>query len=113
MFEYFKLLVKPGSGNSSKSFALVISSVIGAIIALSVAFAIIYDVLIDGIINTNLDDLGWFLICVGVYSFGSGAGKVITDTVSFRSKKASPEPEQLNKEEKQTVTGIDPEDLFR
>lgn len=89
MFAYLKSLIQTNTGHSSKSFALVISAIVGGLLAACVGFCIIYDVVIDGIVDTNLDELGWFLLCIGVYSFGSGAGKVITDTFSKKeSKKA-------------------------
>lgn len=89
MFSYLKSLVQTNSGHSSKSFALVVSAIIGGLIALSVGFCIIYDVCLDGTVDTNLTDLGWFLICTGVYSFSTGSGKVVTDV--FNKKKPGEE----------------------
>ena len=89
MFGYFKSLVQPHSGNSSKSFALLLSSIMGAVLVLCIGFILIYDVAVDGIIDTILTDLGWFLLSVGAYSLGSGAGKIATDFVSKRKEEES------------------------
>lgn len=85
-FEYLKLLIKPNSGNSSKSFGLVISAIVGGFAGLCVCFVLLYDVIVDGIIDTNLEDLGWFLICSAAYMFGGGLNKSLTDTFGDKKK---------------------------
>ena len=85
---YFKSLAVPGSGNSSKAFALLLSAIVGALMGLCICFVLIFDVVIDGQVNTDLNELGWFLLCTGAYSFGAGAGKIITDSLGFKTKTA-------------------------
>lgn len=88
IFGYLKSLAVPGSGNSSKAFALLLSAIIGALMGLCICFILIFDVLDNGQVDTNLNDLGWFLLCTGAYSFGAGAGKIITDSLGTKTKKA-------------------------
>lgn len=79
MFKYFKSLVKTNTGNSSKSFGLVISAIVGAIMGLVVSLCLVWDVAVDGKIDTNLGDLGIFVLCIGAYTFGSGANKMLSE----------------------------------
>lgn len=48
MTSYFRSLVKSGTLDSSKSFALLLSVIIGAIIGLVVCFCLIWDVVTKG-----------------------------------------------------------------
>jgi hypothetical protein len=95
MKNYFKSLATPNSGNSSKAFALILSSIIGALMGICVCIVLLYDGLSDGVINTDLDKLGWFLLCTGAYSFGAGAGKIITDSMERRTKNQSEDSSSL------------------
>lgn len=79
MFKFIKSLVRNNTGNSSKSFGLVISAIVGAFMGLAVTICLIWDVSIDGMVNTNLGDLGIFVLCVGAYTFGSGANKMLSE----------------------------------
>ncbi len=79
MFKFIKSLVRNNTGNSSKSFGLVISAIVGALMGLAVTICLIWDVSIDGVVNTNLGDLGIFVLCVGAYTFGSGANKMLSE----------------------------------
>jgi len=79
MKNYLKSLIKNGTGNSSKSFALVLSAVIGAILGLCICFILIFDVIMDGVVDTSLGDLGVFLMAVGVFMVGGGFSKTITE----------------------------------
>lgn len=88
MIKYLKSLIQPHSGNSSKSFALLISSIMGAILTLCVGFILIYDVVDDGTVDTSLTDLGWFLLSIGAYSLGSGAGKIVTDLSELKKEES-------------------------
>lgn len=76
MTEYFKSLIKSGTLDSSKSFALLLSVIIGAIIGLVVCFCLIWDVVTNGYIKTNLNELGVFLLCAGGFMVGGGINKV-------------------------------------
>jgi len=79
MFKYFKSLVQNNTGHSSKSFGLVISAIVGALMGIAVAICLIWDVSIDGKIDTDLSDLGVFVLCIGAYTFGSGANKMLSE----------------------------------
>ena len=79
MRKFFKLLVRNGSGESSKSFGLVVSAIMGAIMTLAVTFVLVWDVVSDGIIDTDLSKLGIFVLCIGCYTFGSGANKMLSE----------------------------------
>lgn len=79
MLSYFKSLVQNNTGHSSKSFGLVISALVGALMGIAVTVCLIWDVAVDGMINTNLGDLGVFVLCIGAYTFGSGANKMLSE----------------------------------
>jgi len=79
MWRLFKSLIRNSSGESSKSFGLVISALVGAIIGLSIAFILVWDIVVDGVIDTDLSKLGIFILCVGCYTFGSGANKMLSE----------------------------------
>jgi len=92
MIQYLKSLIKVGTGESSKAFSLVLSAIIGAIIGLCVCFVLIYDTLDDGYIKTDLNELGIFLLCTGVYMVGGSASKVISE--GFYHRKTKPKTEE-------------------
>ena len=79
MLSYFKSLVQNNTGHSSKSFGLVVSAIVGALMGIAVTICLIWDVAVDGMINTNLGDLGVFVLCIGAYTFGSGANKMLSE----------------------------------
>ena len=79
MFKYLKSVIQNNTGNSSKSFGLVVSALIGALMGIAVTICLIWDVAIDGVVNTDLSDLGIFVLCVGAYTFGSGANKMLSE----------------------------------
>ncbi len=79
MFKFLGSLVRNNTGNSSKSFGLVISAIVGALMGIAVTICLIWDVSVDGVVNTNLSDLGIFVLCVGAYTFGSGANKMLSE----------------------------------
>lgn len=75
---YLKSLIKSGSGDSSRSFALIISVLVGAFIGLIVAFVLVYDIITNGYIKTDMGELGTLLLCVGGYMVGGGINKVVS-----------------------------------
>ncbi len=81
IWKYLGSLVKSGTGNSSKSFGLVLSTIVGAFAALCVCFVLLWDVFSDGQVGTDLEGLGWFLLCDGVFMFGGGLNKTISETI--------------------------------
>ena len=90
MRKYLKSLIKSGTGDSSKSFALVLSAIVGALLGLCISFVLIYDVVVDGVISTDLGELGVFLMAVGVFMVGGGFSKTLTEKLW---KKDNPEEE--------------------
>lgn len=83
---YFKQLIQNNNGTSSKSFGLVVSAIIGALMGIAVTVCLIWDVAKDGMVNTDLGSLGTFVLCIGAYTFGSGANKMLSE-ISENSKK--------------------------
>ena len=77
--EYIKSLINADTRDSSKSFALIVSTVTGAIAGLTVCYCLIYDVMKNGYIKTDLESLGIFLLCVGGYMIGGGFNKAVYD----------------------------------
>lgn len=79
MTEYLKSLIKAGTLDSSKSFALVLSVLVGSCIGLSVCFCLLWDVCTNGYLKTDLDGLGVFLLCVGGFMAGGGVNKALSE----------------------------------
>ena len=77
--EYLKSLIKANSLDSSKSFALVLSSIVGALIGLCVCFCLIWDVCANGHLETDLDSLGLFMLCIGGFMACGGMNKAISE----------------------------------
>lgn len=76
---YLKKLGDADNSNSSKSFALIVSTITGGIIALVICFVLVFDVITNGSVKTDLADLGIFLLCVGGYIAGSGVTKAVSE----------------------------------
>ena len=79
MFNYLHRLIRNNTGESSKSFSLVLSAIISSLVGLCVCFVLLYDVIKDGMVSTNMSDMGVLLLCTGVYMMGGGASKVISE----------------------------------
>jgi len=86
---YFRKLGDVTDSNSSKSFALLVSTITGGILAVAICFILVFDVLTNGYVKTDLADLGIFLLCVGGYIAGSGVTKAISD----RHRSGGPPPD--------------------
>ena len=84
---FFKALVESNSGTSSKSFGLLLSSVIGGLIGLCVCFCLIWDITVDAKLDTDLDSLGIFLLCDGAFMFGGGINKVLGEKYENKQQK--------------------------
>ena len=67
------------SSMSVNSITLLASALMGVIIGFVICFVLIYDVTYDGKVDTNLTDLGIFLLCSGGYILGSGVPKAFVD----------------------------------
>ena len=77
--DYLKSLIKADTLDSSKSFALVLSSIIGALAGLCVCFCLIWDVCANCYLKTDLDALGLFVLCIGGFMAGGGINKAISE----------------------------------
>lgn len=88
-------LIDNRSSLSSKSFALLISTLTGGLIVICICYVLIYDVMTNGYLKTDLADLGIFLLFVGMYIAGSGIPK----TIAGRFDKFRPSSSQDNNEE--------------
>lgn len=96
--KYLASLIKNDTGNSSKSFALVMSVLLSFIVGIAIAATICYDGFIDGIIDTDLEKAGVFMICVGSCVAASGVPKIFGDkeytkSLKFRKQKEIQEEE--------------------
>ena len=88
-FKYMKSLIETDTGNSSKSFALVMSTVISFITGLVIYFVISYDVISNGYVKTDLESMGIFMLCIGSYIAASGVPKIFGDKSFYSSKNQS------------------------
>lgn len=76
---YLKSLAERNSGQSSKAFAVIASTLISFITGLVLCFAISYDVYVDGVVNSNLEDMGILMLCMGGFVGGSSVSKIFGD----------------------------------
>ena len=79
MFKYLGSLIKNDTGNSSKSFTLVLSAIISFIAGLTICGILIYDAYCNGYIKTDLEKAGIFMLCMGGYMAGSSVSKIFGD----------------------------------
>ena len=79
IIKYIGSLIKNDTGNSSKSFTLVLSAIISFISGLVMCAVIGYDGFKDGVIDTNLDNAGIFMLCMGGYMAGGSVSKIFGD----------------------------------
>ena len=68
------------SSMSVNNITLLASALMGVIMGLVICFVLIYDVTYDGKVDTNLTDMGIFLLCSGGYIMGSGIPKAWVDS---------------------------------
>ena len=84
MFSYLGSLIKTDTGNSSKSFTLVLSAIISFVSGLVMCFILIYDVLTNGYVKTDLESAGIFMLCIGGFMAGSSVSKIFGDKAEQR-----------------------------
>lgn len=96
LIKYIKSLIRADSLDSSKSFAMLLSTTTGTVISLAVCFCIIWDVCTNGYVKTDLDSLGLFLLCVGGFMAGGGLNKAISEGKRGNAK-------QIDKDDKKTL----------
>ena len=74
-----KASIDDKSSMSVNSITVLASAIMGVIIGLVICFVLIYDVTYDGKVDTDLGDMGIFLLCSGAYILGSGVPKAWVD----------------------------------
>jgi len=79
LYKNIKSAIDDKSSMSSNSITLLASAIMGVIIGLVICFVLVYDVCYDGKVDTDLGDLGIFLLCSGGYILGSGVPKAYVD----------------------------------
>ncbi len=79
LIRYLGSLIKTDTGNSSKSFTLVLSAIISFIAGLVMCAVIGYDGFKDGVIDTDLENAGIFMLCMGGYMAGGSISKIFGD----------------------------------
>lgn len=82
---YLKSLAEANSGQSSKAFAVLASTLISFITGLVLCFAISYDVYVDGVVDSNLEDMGILMLCMGGFVGGSSISKIFGDQAESRA----------------------------
>ena len=78
-FRNIKTSIDDKSSMSVNNITVLASAIMGVIIGLVICFVLIYDVTYDGKVDTDLGDMGIFLLCSGAYILGSGAPKAYVD----------------------------------
>ena len=84
-FNYFGSLVKNDTGNSSKSFSLVMSSWQSFIVTLFICGILSYDAYTNGYIKTDLEMLGLFMLCVYGGVPAAGVPKIFGEKYSKKN----------------------------
>ena len=79
LYKNIKSAIDDKSSMSSNSITLLASALMGIVIGFVICFVLIYDVTYDGKVDTDLGDLGIFLLCSGGYILGSGVPKAYVD----------------------------------
>jgi hypothetical protein len=97
LLKYLGSLIKNDTGNSSKSFALVMSTIVSFITSLTICGVLIYDVYNNGFIKTDLEALGIFIICVYSGNAASGVPKIFGDKY-FSKAKIMRKEEEVNED---------------
>ena len=80
LYKNIKAAIDDKSSMSSNSITLLASALMGVVIGFVICFVLIYDVTYDGKVDTDLLDLGIFLMSSGGYILGSGMPKTIVDS---------------------------------
>lgn len=75
-FKYLASIIRNRTGNSSKSFTLVASTIVSFIAGIGMTAVICYDGFSDGVIDTDLEKSGIFMLCMGGFMATSGVPKI-------------------------------------
>ena len=74
------------TGDSSKSFVLLLTCAVGALVGLCVCFCLVWDVCTNGYLKTDMDSLGLFVLCVGGFMAGGGVNKVLGERLGNKGR---------------------------
>ena len=85
-FKYLASIIRNRTGNSSKSFTLVASTIVSFIAGIGMTAVICYDGFSDGVIDTDLEKAGIFMLCMGSFMATSGIPKIFGDKFESNSK---------------------------
>lgn len=91
---YFKLLVQNGSGVSSKSFFLVVVTIIGCILLLVPAIILVVEVFFNHTVATDLNGLAAYITAVAAMFASVGITKVWGEKNEHKSHKHHENPDQ-------------------
>lgn len=95
--KFVSSLIRNDTGNSSKSYSLVLAASVGALIGITIAICLFIDVYKNGSIQTDLDSLGIFLLCVGGYMAGGGLNKMVSEREMAKRGKVEKKDESEGK----------------
>lgn len=84
MMSYLKSLIKSDTGDSSKSFFLVMVTIVGFILLLIVGFVMVYDVIVSGMVMTDLYGLATVIASVTSLFGAAGLCKVVSEKNELR-----------------------------
>ena len=107
LIRYLGSLIKNDTGNSSKSFALVMSTLVSFITSLTICDILVYDVYQNGYIKTDLEKAGIFMLCMGGYMAGSSVSKIFGDRAYASSIVAMEEDESRMRRRRHGTRGVD------
>ena len=85
VFSYLKSLGETNSGQSSKAFAVIVSTIVSGLMGVTLCGAIAYDVYVDGVIDSDLQDMGILMLCLGAFVGGSSVSKIFGDRAEEHS----------------------------
>jgi predicted membrane channel-forming protein YqfA (hemolysin III family) len=107
---YLGTFPKIMSENSTKLFALLISAITGSIlVAIVIPFILIYDVITNGHVETNLTDMGVFILCTGGFIFGAGVNVKVPELKDLSNE--SPQRRVMSEEVDDTEFCIPKEEI--
>ena len=87
VFRYLKQLGETDSGQSSKAFAVVVSTIISGLMGLTLCGVIAYDVYVDGKVDSDMQDMGILMLCMGGFVGGSSVSKIFGDQAEERGRR--------------------------
>lgn len=92
---FWKSLVSINRPESSRSFALITSTIVSAIVGLCVCFTLCWDVIHNNYVKTDLESMGVFMLCMGGYLAGGSVGK-LTQFMGGRHPRIQPYLDEMN-----------------